>query len=896
MAEAPPTLRPRFRSCRRAALVGLALLLAPPLLAEVIVLHNGQVLSGSLRSESDTHVTLTRHGQSITLQRADIASIDRADTSYYQEEYQRALEAEDTPRARRLFELMKRHPEPAVREKGHELERLFAGGGNEPDWPGVVDLEKASLEELYTRLRLAADRVRWDDAVEIGRVIRRRHTPPVSYYATMLEACRQTRRETAQLILDAERIFLHGSNDPTHVSQVYLANEFENRILRLWNEQRPERTDAEIHACLLARGLVFHSAALREAPADQRALVEGIYADLVTTDDWDYATRRVPRDHQLLLFAGASRIRGELVPVIRYFSLLKEQQILSATTDNPVLEGPLREARAAYIYTISEVIPLPKDKLWASARDLALVRHQQTPRISDIIREVFDYTPERKHPELAMAYEGILVEEALGNRDQGEGLRTAVRLIARRRCGANFDEVLSWQAFSALATLEKGAGREGRPVTLSLSDVMAAALALASPTEKEQVCLAYEKRLTDGALAGEYGDGLLEALRTIAARRGGDTSDEAIKWQVFRALAALRRDAFTAEQADTLTVSEVLEAAWSVLPAELHPRLAVAFETRLIEATRGEATPTLHQAIRHLATWRGQDLSDPTASWRAFSAVASLHAAGPGAQPPLPEPAVSQVFDAAFAAAPAQHHARLAVLFEDVVQEAVRGSDDRGSGLHRAVELASRTRLSDPLADSHLVWRAVETHARYLHGPGTANDDVLAMLEELSRRSTDQRVVALNTAAAHYANAGDDATFVRYRDRWIADIVGAIDAWVVESAATSVALPVTFRLSPGLVAQVPALREGLQRMTDHRSLVETIEGFESRLRARYRPGRNLVPDDALTGLVVSLNDYWAGTRSPAVQRRILTMIEEVFDEPTRVRLVQAGLRLDTPPS
>ncbi|MDK2972553.1 MAG: hypothetical protein PWP23_2308 [Candidatus Sumerlaeota bacterium] len=876
----------------RAAVCLAAILAGPPTshcLAESVVLKNGQALSGSIRSESETLLTLTRHGQSIVIQKSEIESIDREDTSYYHEEYQRALETEDTSRVKRLLEGMKRHPEAAVRSEGRRLEEIFEGGGTEPDWPKAVDLEKASLEELHAEFDRAVDRVRWEDAVQIGRAILQRETPSVRFYSQLLEAYKQTKRETGYLFLDAQRIFVHGSPDANNVTQIYLANELENRVISLWNEQKPERTDAEIHACLLARGLILHTPALRAAPAERQAEILRIYQDLTTTDDWDYATRRVPSDFQLVLFAGASRVRAELIPIVRYFSLLKEEQILHAATSDPLLESPLREARAAYIYTVSEVIPLPKEKLWSSARDLALVRRQEPPRISDIIGEVFEYTPAKKHSELAMAYEGLLMEEALSGRDYGEGLRRAMELIAKRRCGNEFDKRKSWDAFKALAALQRGEVPRGEKLPLRISDIMLAAFSVASPYEKEKVCLMYEKTLVQASLEGEYGEGLFDAVKTLATRRSSDTSASEAKWDSFRALAALRRSMAGTQQGEP-SVSEVLEAAYSVASTENQPRVALAFEDRIVDAARTERGQALQLAVRQVAAYRGQDLSDAEASWRAFSALATMQAGAPAEG--RVEPMASAVFDAAFAAAPERNHGPLAVLFEDVVQQEVLAGRDRGSGLHRAVELLSASRLNDPFADDLAVWRAVETHVKFLYGAQATQDDVLAQMEELTNKSADRRVRALAVASAYFTSNPSDPAYGTYRDRWVRDITNSVDSWVMSTARMRGSLPVTNKVPPGLMTQVPELRAALQRMNEHQNYLASLDDFEARLKQRYKADRNVLPDDAVTPLVASLNDYWTATSSPAAHRRLLGMIETLFDEETRLKMLQGGLRLE----
>jgi hypothetical protein len=242
--------------------------------------------------------------------------------------------------------------------------------------------------------------------------------------------------------------------------------------------------------------------------------------------------------------------------------------------------------------------------------------------------------------------------------------------------------------------------------------------------------------------------------------------------------------------------------------------------------------------------------------------------------------------------APATSHGPLAVLFEDVVQRETLAGKDHGSGLHRAVELLSASRLNDPFADDLAVWRAVETHVKFLYGTQATQDDVLAQMEELTRNSADRRVRALAVASAYFNSNPSDPAFVTYRDRWVRDIANAVDSWVMLTARIQGALPVTSKVPSGLMTQVPDLRAALQRMNDHQNYLASLDDFEARLKQRYKADRNVVPDDAVTPLVASLNDYWAATSSPAAHRRLLGMIETLFDEETRLKMLQGGLRLE----
>lgn len=878
--------------------MGAALLifveLAPaPVRAEAVFLKNGQQVSGAIRSETTEFVTVNRHGQNVVIRRTDIERIDREDVSYYMEEYAQALEAGDNDRVRRLFDFMKRHLEPEVRRRGAELEEIFLSGGDLPVWD-ATDLEKASLEELYERYHSAIDRVRWEEAQEIGRVIIRRHHPPVSFFPTMLEAHKNTENDTHFLLTDAYRLFLYGDSARADVSQVYLASAFEKRILELWNVEEPSRTDAETYVSLLARGLVLSMNDLRNAPEEIREEIATFLGELAASNDWDYATRSIPEGYALILFAGSTHAREELVPVFRYFALLKEKEILAARVRHEVMEDPVREARATYIYTISNIIPLPKEKLWSSARELALIGRSEPPLISDIVSQVFLYTPGDKHPQLAMAYEELLTGEALGRKDFGEGLVRALELIAKQRAGSDFDRERSWAAFQGLAALRRGAGRDGEKIVLTVSDTIGAALGVASEYEREKVCLMYEDRLLVAAESGEYGEGLLEAAQLLARRRAIDSSDPDTKWRAFSGLALLRREEFGGRrEANGMSTTEVLATAFSAAPAGIQSRLSILFEDRILEAVGTERGLPLREAVEHIATHRGRDLSDPEASWRAFEALASVTFSA--AEPAGQAPATSRVFDAAFAVMPSHRYGEVAVKYEDRIRDAVEDGKDRERGLRRAVELLAEQRLQSESSTSTAVWRAVELKTRFLYGEDATEDDVLAMMEELTGGAPNRRLRAIEVINVHFAGRIDNPVYRHYRDRWAETLIKGIDQWISSTARAGSDVPLTVDISDTALGRSPELREALGRMHDHGRLLASLDAFEEQMRTRYRPGRNVLSDNAASNLVGSLNSFWKESESRAVRDRLVALIEDCFDESARLVLLENGLMIGERP-
>lgn len=866
--------------------------------AELVRLANGQTISGMIVSETETRVVISRHGQVLTLDASNVVEIDRADTTYYDEAYTRALDSGNPERIRTLFNTMRRHSEEAVRAKGAELEESHARLIQPHGEPGLLAAETDGLstEELERRFRDAIDRIRWDQAVDYGRALQRRSVPTVSVLTRLLEAYRVTENRTAYLVTDAYRLYHYGEPEQIRASQLYLASALEERILQVWNEDKPDRTDAEVYLLLLARGMTLHIGDLQRADDERRKMASQVLTDLSTGIDHNYATRRIPGDFPMVIFARASRSRPEMASVFRYFALLKEDAILRSDTQDPILVDSLREARATYIYSISEIVPLPRERLWKSARDIALIGNEgDPPAMSDIMRQVFTYTPSSRHSELAFAYESLLIPEARQNNDRGESLRRAVELIAKRRCGAEFDREMTWSALAALATMRKGAATDG-PVPLGVGDHFEAAFSVASEYERDRLVLVYEDRIVQAAREGEFNEGLLDATEMLARRRAGDSSSNESKWNSFRALAQVRRSQVgVGPNESQLGTAEVLDAAYSVAEGATRRRLALAFEERLTEAAfdTSQRGRSIAEALELIARHRSEDLSDPRATWNAYAALSAYHQEVGEEQTRAAAPTVSQIVETAFEIAPSHARGEVATMFSDRIHDAVLGDAEDSPELRRAVRLIALNRLTTGI-DPAATWRAFDVHVRVLYGAAVTPDDILAAMEEMSAGDTNLRANALLTATTHYYDRASDTTFSAYRDRWVEGFSADINAWIASTARSGVEPPLTAPVPSIVLVQSEKMQEILARRDAHRDLLGRLDRTEAQFRQRFRPDRNIVGEDTIPAIVDSMNALWESTDSEAVHDRLIAMLDEIFDEDIRRQLLDGGLHLERP--
>ncbi len=856
---------------------------------EEIVLKNGSHISGTIRMETDDIVTLNRHGQDIALNKRDIDSIDRAALMYYVEEFQQAFDADDQVRLKRLLNYMSRHEESAVRDKALELQDRLEFDETSPKWV-EERLELMSLDELHKGFRGALDKVQWDRAINYGREMLKRQKPDVEFFASMLEALKNTRRDSQFLIMDTYRLLMYSTAEDARVAQVYLLSAIEDRMITLWDPERPTRADSEIYILLIVRGILLNLPELRDQESADRITVEQIFSDLTTTDDWDYAMREMPSEYTLLIFSQASHARTELIPIFRYFAILKEPEILAADAGSPLLNEPMREARGIYIYAISGVSPLPREKLWASARDLAIITQSAPPRVSDIMNEVFAYTPEKQHMDLAMSYEDLLVTEGLSGRDTGEGLKRALGLIAKRRCGTEFNKVKSWDAFKSLAIVGQKANSfsAGNP---SLSQILEASFSVASNFEKEKICMQYEDRLIKAAREGEKGDGLLEAVSVIATKRCLDTSTPETKWNAFEALAQLRRNKFDARLVNELTKSEVMDAVFAVCPDTDKLRVCVLFEESLIDTaiSNSDRGPGLIKSVRMLAAHRADDLSDSDASWRSYKALAIITSPAPANTPV--DPSVSEIIEAGLSVAPAVRQAQVCLRFEDLLVNAVLEDGDRGRGVDRAIRTICQQRIStvtNPLA----TWRAFEVLALLDFGKTVSPEDVFMKMEAETESSLTLRANALEVASAIYREPQkvDDPIFLEYHDKWVNGLITDLRLWIDRNGDMKSEPVPNLRISEAVLIQATQLREMLAEVRRHTELLRDLDRTETLIKSQFRPGRE-ASDSQMTSAVLELNDYLKRTRSSAVRQRIIHLVESSFDEAGRNKLLEMGLEL-----
>lgn len=869
-----------------------ASLLASASFADEITLKNGSTLGGVVASSNDEVVRLNRHGQEIAIRRGDIARIDAENLDYYNEEFKQAAGASDAARIARLLTAMRLHDSETVRAHAETLDGRWSTVQAGGTWQ-TENIAALSTPALRARFREAADRIRSEDVIRYGRELMLRGETDTSFAAAMLDAFKTARKPTHFLFMDAFRVMSYTKQEDMRVAQVYLLGAIEDRMIELWNPEKPDRTDSEINALMIVRGLLVNLERIAPADSPWRKSAEGMVATFVANDSWDHSIQEIDDLYTLLIFANASRARAELTPIFRYFALLKEPDILKAETTDPLLAESVREARGVYIYTVSGISPLPKEKLWSSARDLAIIGSEKAPVSSDVMDEVFTYAPQTRHLELAVAYEDILIPEAMRGIDKGPGLERALKLVVAARCGTAFDRERSWAAFEALAAFRKPT--DATPPTVTASDALEAMFSVASPFEQEKVCLLYDERLTALAMRGnDAGAGIRRAISLVASRRATDTSEPARKWASFEALATLDRIASTAPAGAPITVSQVLEAAFAVCPEQNRQRLVLLFEDRLAEAALDprEHGAGLLESVRLVARHRADDLANAGASWRAFMALAAVS----GMEPPAPgapiAPTANDAFAIIFRETPQDRHGDIAARFEDNLVTAVVGEGVRGEGVDRAARSLAMMRLQNPV-DPLSAWRAFELLAVLSAGDKAGPSQIMDEMAKVSQGVPRLRVNALYIATSRFPEheRRDNVVYRKFRDAWVEDVTAGLNAWVASTSRLQGLPNEVPTVQDILLAEAPGLKEVQIAVNDHARLLRDLDKAEAVLRERYRSTVDNVGEGNLRLIAQELNELWTRSASPAAQQRIRGLVTEVFDPATQAALVSSGLSL-----
>ncbi len=862
--------------------------------AEEITLNNGAVISGMILSETDEMVRLNRHGQEIQFRRENIATIDRSSLTYYDEEFQQAASHADEARLKRLFNAMRVHKNQGIRDHGAALEERYGQLSAETVYKGE-NLSKLSLPQLRSLFRESADRLRWSETIFYGNELLRRGERDATFESTLLEAFRAARQQTHFLLMDVFRLLDQTNMEDMRVSQVYQLSAIEQRMLELWNPDRPTRTDSEVNALMIVRGLLINLDKIAPENSRYRGAAEDTIKTFIMAESWDRAIAEIEDLYTLLIFANASRASTELTPLFRYFALLKEPDILKADTSDPLLADSVREARGVYVYTVSGIVPLPKEKLWSSARDLAIIGSTKAPTVSEIIAEVFQYTPQSRHLDLSMAYEDLLVPEALRGLDKGKGLGHGLRYIATARSGNEFERTRSWTAYEALATFLSPSGEDGTTPMPSTSAIMDAMFSVTSAFEQEKICLLYDSRLINAALKGtDNGDGLRCAVTLVASRRAGDTSKPREKWNAFRALASLNRLSAGLDPTAPMSTSDILQAAFTVCPEQSQLRLCMLFEENLAEAAMNplEHGSSLLKSIRMIARQRADDLTDAGASWRAFNALAAVsndYAALPGA---TIEPPVEDVFATVFHEVQDERHGDIAARFEDRLVNAVVAGSERGPGLDRAARSLSLQRLRNP-ADPIGGWRAFELMAVLETGHKVSSSQVMDVMDRTAGDSVFLLGNALKIAASRYSESerGSNLIYNNYKRQWSERLLEGMTAWVNGTARLQ-GLPKEIPVMPDIaLAEIPELKQKQLQVNEHARLLRDLQSTETRLKERYRSAVDNISDGRLRTIAMELNGLWDRTQSPAARERIRTLVEEAFDRQTQSALIANGLKV-----